>query len=873
MDRPRPVALLALGLVAIAAACDPPPPVAPSARHPQLAPPITAPTSSSTAPSSTMPDKPAGSGYDKPPPNVLDVLRAPSPPVPYVSPTGDTILLVSWVDYPPMARVAEPFLKLAGVRVEPKNRRKHDTPGGYGIPPCAREMTLGKLATGTEIHVALPAGRCVEAPYWAADAKRFSFRSTSADAVELWVGDAATGEVHGVPGVKLNPILGSVVQWMPDQKSLLVKLVPDNAGPPPPAPIVPAGPSIQETTGQKGESSTYEARDVLTSKHDEDLFDYYATAQLALIDVTTNAITRVGKPGIYTSVDVAPGGDHVLVETLKKPYSYVTTFDRFAHDVEIWDRSGKVVYALASLPIADRVPVHGVPTGPRAFDWRATEPATLVWAEALDGGDWKAKVPARDKVMTNKAPFTAAPTELLRTEQRYGGFSWGEQPGLAFLREQDENRHWARTFTVNVDEKPAKPKVLWDLSTDEKYKHPGSPVMRELPNGAWVVRQEGDLVYLAGQGSSVDGDRPFLDRLDTKARTSERLFRSEKTAYENFLAIVEPGARTFLTWHQTPIEPPNAFLRTLGDKAANAAAGEPGFTSAAKQLTHIPDPTPVVRAIKKRIVKYKRKDGTDLSFTVYTPPDYQEGKRVPSILYAYPLDYADPSKAGQLSGSEQTFTRLRQYRLLLLAGYAIIDNTAFPIVGDPKKAYDTYLEQLVADAKAAVEKAIEIGVADPDRIGITGHSHGALMTVNLLAHTDLFRAGVATSGSYNKTLTPFGFQNERRSVWEAQSVYLKASPFFFADKLKLPLLIMHGADDANPGTTPLQATKLYEAVRGNGGTARLVMLPHEPHWYAAQESNEQLVAEMIRWFDKYVKNAPPRAAAAVPSAPAAAPRP
>ncbi|HSO32615.1 MAG TPA: prolyl oligopeptidase family serine peptidase, partial [Labilithrix sp.] len=317
----------------------------------------------------------------------------------------------------------------------------------------------------------------------------------------------------------------------------------------------------------------------------------------------------------------------------------------------------------------------------------------------------------------------------------------------------------------------------------------------------------------------------------------------------------------FLTWHQTPIEPPNAFLRTLADRVPNAPAGEAAFNSTPRPVTHIPDPTPVVRAIKKRIVKYKRKDGTDLSFTIYTPPDYQEGKRVPSILYAYPLDYADPSKAGQLTGSEQMFTRLRQYRLLLLAGYAIIDNAAFPIVGDPKKAYDTYLEQLVADAKAAVDKAVEIGVADPDRIGITGHSHGALMTVNLLAHTDLFRAGVATSGSYNKTLTPFGFQNERRSVWEAQSVYLKASPFFFADKLKLPLLIMHGQDDANPGTTPLQATKLYEAVRGNGGTARLVMLPHEPHWYAALESNEQLVAEMIRWFDRYVKNAPARAAA------------
>jgi dipeptidyl aminopeptidase/acylaminoacyl peptidase len=667
--------------------------------------------------------------------------------------------------------------------------------------------------------------------------------------------------------VRLNPILGSAMQWMPDQKTILAKLVQDGVAPPPESVIAQTGPSIQETNGQKGESSTYEARDTLKNKHDEDLFDFYATSQLALVDTMTGAVTRIGKPAIYTAVDAAPDGDNILVEAIKKPYSYVTTYDRFAHDVAIWDRAGNVKHALASLPVADRVPVHGVPTGPRYFEWRSTEPATLTWAEALDGGDWKAKVPARDKVMIQKAPWSAPPAELLRTEQRFAGFQWGEQPSLAFLREHDENRHWAKTFTVNVDERPAKPKVLWDLSTDEHYKDPGHPILRELPNGARVVRQEGDLVYLSGTGSSPDGDRPFLDRLDLKTRTSERLFRSEKNAYEWPLTVTEGGGKSFLTWHQTPMDPPNAFLRTLGTKAAAATAGEAAYASTPRPVTHIPDPTPVVRKIKKRLVKYKRKDGTDLSFTIYTPPDYQEGKRVPSILYAYPLDYADPSKAGQVTGSEQTFTRLRQYRLLLLAGYAIIDNAAFPIVGDPKKAYDTYLEQLIADAKAAVDKAIEIGVADPERIGITGHSHGALMTVNLLAHTDLFRAGVATSGSYNKTLTPFGFQNERRSVWEAQSVYLKASPFFFADKLKLPLLIMHGDDDANPGTTPLQATKLYEAVRGNGGTARLVMLPHEPHWYSALESNEQLAAEMIRWFDKYVKNAPPKSAPPVTAAP------
>ncbi len=808
-----------------------------------------------SASSVTLPAAPT-ENYDKPPQNILDVMRAPAPPVAYVSPQSDRILLVSSVEYPPMSRVAEPFLRLAGVRLEPRSRARHDTPGGYGITPCARDVSITTVATNAnDIRVTLPHG-CADAFSWSVTGKQFVFRNNTGDAVELWIGDAITGAVRVIPNAKLNPMLGSTVQWLPDQKSLLVKLVPDDQGPPPAALAAPFAPNVQETTATKGESSTYETRDTLTSKHDEDLFDYYAATQLAIVDVASGAIVRVGKPAIMTNVDASPDGEHILVETIKKPYSYVTTFDRFAHDVAVWDRSGKTTNALASLPLADRVPVHGVPTGPRDFEWRANEPATLVWGEALDGGDWKTKVPARDKLMMQRAPFTTPPIEVMRIEQRFDGIGFAEK-NFALVREEDENRHWSRTFVVNMDDPKAKPSVLWDLSTDEHYKDPGRPMYRPLPNGSWVLRQRGDSIFVRGNGSSVDGDRPFLDRLDLKTKKSERLFRADKTSYESVLAFgALDDEKTFLTWHQSPADPPNAFVRTLGAPIANAVAEEAAFDSSPRAITHMIDPTPAVRAIKKRLVKYKRADGMDLSFTLYTPRDYKEGTRLPAILYAYPLDYADASKAGQVTGSEQLFTRLRLYKLMLLAGYAVIDSASFPIVGDPKRAYDTYLEQLVADAKAAVQKAVDLGVVDPKRIGVTGHSHGALMTVNLLAHSDLFRAGMATSGSYNKTLTPFGFQNERRSVWDAQDVYLKVSPFFFANKIKLPLLIMHGEDDANPGTTPLQATKLYEAIRGNGGTARLVMLPHEPHWYAALESNEQYVAEMLRWFDKYVKTMP-----------------
>jgi len=805
------------------------------------------------------------SAYDKPPQYILDVMNAPSPPLPDVSPTHDTMLLVSRQEYPGISRVATPYLRLAGARVEPKNHSKHDTAGGYGITPCARNIDLVRIADGTQVHVALPVGACPGFPTWASDGKRFAFANIALESVELWVGDAKTGEVHRVPGVRLNPMFNDEMLWMPDQKTLLVKLVPKDLAAPPAEPIVPAGPSIQETDGRKGQSSSYEVRDTLSNTHDEDLFDYYAASQLALVNTANSVVTPVGKPANYESLGPAPDGRHVLVTAIRKPYSYVTTYDRFPKEVEVWDvsdRSHVTARAIASLPLADRVPIRGVPVGPRNFSWRPTEPATLIWAEALDGGDWNVKVPARDKIMLQKAPFTSPAVEITRTEQRYAGVAWSEQPSVALLSEVDTNRHWRKTFIFNADNPQQKPRLLWDLSTDERYNNPGIPVRRRLPNGVSVVRLDGDSIYLNGPGSSPEGDRPFLDRLNLSTLKSERLFRSDRDSDERFLSFVGPDAKTFLTWHQSQVDPPNAFQRTLGS-SVDAPAGEASFTSTRVAITHIPDPTPAVRAIKKRLVKYKRADGLDLSFTLYTPPGYKEGTRVPTILYAYPLDYADASMAGQVAGSQQTFTTLRGYRLLLLAGYAIIDNASFPIIGDPKKAYDTYLEQLVADAKAAVDEAVRLGVADPDRIGVNGHSHGGLMTANLVAHSDLFRAGVAESGSYNKTQVPFGFQNERRSVWEAPDVYLKASPFFSADKLKTPLLIVHGAEDANPGTPTSESIKLYEAIRGNGGTARLVLLPHEPHLYTAMESNEQLIYEMLRWFEKYVKNAPPRAQTAV----------
>jgi dipeptidyl aminopeptidase/acylaminoacyl peptidase len=795
----------------------------------------------------------AQSTYQKPPKNVLDVLHAPVPPNASVSPTGDTMILATPVPYPPIADLAQPFLRLAGVRIIPKNHSVHGA-------PYWSVYVMTKVADGSEARVALPAGARVGFPQWSADGKRYAFTNTTADAVELWLGEVMSAKVRRVANVRLNPVPGSPFEWLPDQKTLLVKLVPEDHIVPLPELAVPRGPDIQEALGEKGASSTYEVEDVLKSPRDEDLFDYYALSQPALVDFASGKVTLLGKPALYTELSPAPGGQYILAEWIHRPYSYLTTYYRFPQEVEVWDRRGKPVHKMASLPLADRVPIWGVPTGPRDFEWRATDPATLTWAEALDGDDWKTKVPHRDRLLLAKAPFDGEPVEFLRTEYRFGGFWWTERPALAFVEEYDQIKHWRRVHALNPDDPKTPPRLIWDLSTDERYKDPGYPVFRVLPNGFYVVRMDGDSIYLRGMGASPEGDRPFLDKFDVQSLKTERLFRSGKTEYESFVAWFNPSARQFITRHESPARPPNFFVRTLEQRLAEAPSGEAAWTSATRPITHMPDPTPSLRGITKQLVKYKRADGVDLSFTLYLPPGYQQGTRLPAVVWAYPLDYADPQMAGQVVGSTQRFTILGWPLQLffLLDGYAVIDNPSLPVVGDTNKIYDTYMEQLVAGAKAAVDKAVEMGVVDRDRIGITGHSHGGLMTVNLLAHSDLFRAGIARSGAYNRSLTAFGFQNERRTLWEATDVYVKVSPFFHADKIKYPLLLIHGEADVNPGTVPLQSEKLFEAVRGNGGTVRLVMLPFESHGYRAMESIEHVLYEMLAWFDRYVKNAPPR---------------
>jgi dipeptidyl aminopeptidase/acylaminoacyl peptidase len=804
--------------------------------------------------------------YQKPPKAVLDVLNAPVTPHASVGRRRDVVLFYTPVVYPSIAEVARPFERLAGLRIEVATNGPH-------MPPQFKDMLLKRVADGAEVKVDVPEGFTVSHPIWSPDGKKISFTHATDSGLELWVADAATRKARAVAGLKLNAVMSglgdsddeSPCQWLPDSITFLCQTIPASRGSAPVPPAVPSGPRVQESFGKSAPVATYE--DLLENEYDAKLFDYYATSQLLLVDTQSGGTRAIGEPGIFSTVDAAPSGFAILVARVHRPYSYIVPVEDFPRDVEVWDVNGRLLYKVATLPLEENVPIGGVPTGPRDIAWHPNKEATLVWVEALDGGDPKVKVRERDKVMWISEPFSAPPTELARTEKRFAGIEFGERGDFAILRDFDRDTLRGRAWFFNPEptpdqawtfhsDKPNEKTLVWDMSTQDRYKNPGRPVYWPMPGGHKAVLMNSNYIFLQGTGASPDGDRPFLDRLDINTMELVRIFQGAPKTYEEIVAMLSRGADVLLTRRETPADPPNFLIRTATQ--ANGAFALPGTLTKVEPFTNFTDPTPQLRTIQKQLVTYKRADGVDLSMTVYRPPNYKPGERWPAVMWAYPLEFTDASVASQVSGSPYRFTTITAGSPLffLLDGYVVLEGASMPVVGNPETVNNTYIEQIVASAKAAIDKAAQMGWVDPNRVGVGGHSYGAFMTANLLAHSDLFRAGIARSGAYNRTLTPFGFQSERRTLWQAPELYLKMSPFLAADKIKAPILLIHGEADNNSGTFPIQSDRMYRAIKGNGGSVRYVTLPYEAHGYIARESIEDMIWEMLNWFDRFVKNAP-----------------
>ena len=778
---------------------------------------------------------PAQDGYRLPPPEVVALVDAPPAPTVSLSPDDRWMLLVEREAMPSIADLSRPMLRLAGMRIDPAANARYSTSFSKGLVLRDRDGTQ-------EARIPLEPGARVGRTSWSHNSRWFSYTVVSDRGTALW---AAAVDSPGQPCLitdRLNGVLGGAT-WMPDGDSLLLHLVPEDRGPAPEPSAVPAGPNIQETSGTKSPLRTYQ--DLLTSPEDEALFVHYAVAEIALVRLDGAAApARVAPPGLYRQASPSPDGRHLLISQIHRPFSYLMPVYSFPHEVFVRELATREDHLIERVPLAENIPIGGVRTGRRSISWKAGEPATLVWTEALDGGDPKVEVPHRDRWLAQAAPFDAEPRELLKVEHRAQGLSYLRDPAKLITREYDRDRRWTRSLLHDLGRPDAAPKVLDDRSQRDRYNDPGRLVQELDDQGRAVLRQDGPWVYRTGNGASPEGLLPFLDRQNLDTLETVRLWRCQPGAYEGLASVTKElrgGVPLILTRHESPTTPPNyfAFRPGSGERVA---------------LTDFPDPTPQIRGVRKQLVTYERADGVPLSATLYLPADYREGQRLPLFVWAYPLEYNDPSTAGQIGSSPWRFTRIggSSHLHLLTQGYAVMDGATMPVIGDPETMNDTFVEQIVASAQAAIDKAVEMGVADRERVAVGGHSYGAFMTANLLARCDLFRAGIARSGAYNRTLTPFGFQSERRTFWEAPEAYFKVSPFMHADKIDEPLLLIHGEADNNSGTFPLQSRRLFQAIKGNGGTARLVMLPKESHGYRARESVLHSLAEMIDWLDRHL---------------------
>ncbi len=784
--------------------------------------------------------------YRMPPKAIADIADAAPTPQVVLDPTGTWLLVLEHAPLASMAELSKEELRLAGIRLNPSTnaRSRRDV---------ALRAQLVRVSDGSARTIGgLPEAPRLDDVSFSPDGAYFAFTHTTEDGMELWVGEVAAASAKRIAS-GLNGVFDDIYHWRSDGKSLVTRTLPRDRGAAPAAPRVPEGPVVQETSGETAAAWTYQ--DLLASPHDEALFEHYGMAQIVEVDLDGKMALLSG-PALASRAEPSPDGRLLLVERLERPFSYLVPHSRFGKRVEVWERSGKLLREVARTALSENVPLgrNAVPLGPREIQWRPDEDATLFWVEAQDGGDPKADASVRDKVFSFGAPFDSEPREIAALGLRFAEAYWGDGR-LALLREWWWADRHERIWKLDPSPDAPGPKPLFDYSYEDRYNVPGRPLLERNSRGLEVLltADSGRTIFLAAEGASPEGNRPFVDALDLESGEKRRLFHSEAPYYEFPVAFVDVDSRKVLTRRESADEPPNYYLRDLS-KQGNGV----------KSVTRFPHPYPGLVGATRELVRYAREDGVQLTATLHLPPGYSQSQgRLPVFVWAYPIEFKSADAAGQVTESPYRFPRISWGSPLywLTQGWAILENATMPIVGEgDEEPNDTYVEQLVASAQAAVDEAVRRGVADPERAAIGGHSYGAFMTANLLAHSDIFRAGVARSGAYNRTLTPFGFQSEQRTYWEAPEVYFKMSPFMHADRIEEPILLIHGEADNNSGTFPVQSERLFHALKGHGAKARLVLLPHESHGYRGRESVMHTLWEMNTWLEKYVKNAPPRKA-------------
>ncbi len=747
--------------------------------------------------------------YQQPPSEILELVDVPLAPSVWITENTGYMVLRYRDSDKTIEELSEKELRLAGLRINPSTNIGSRT-------TYYNNIKVKKTGEKDAIQVkGLPQNPRLSNFTWSPDETKIALTHTTPQGVELWLLDIANAEARRLTGPRLNANLRDVINWFKDGNSVLVKMLPEdrkelvNT-----ADMVPSGPTISSNEGKKAQNRTYQ--DLLKNPTDEFNFEQLARSSLVRVSLT-GATTPWKETAMYRSISFSPDGEYVMVVTLDRPFSYLVPYYRFPSKTTIYTKEGELVKTLLEVPLIEDLPKGRMAErkGMRDISWRSDQAATLVYAEALDGGDPAMEVPYRDEIFELKAPFEGKGRSMLKTKNRYSGIVWGTDK-LAVAYDYWWNNRNTKTYLFNPSDPSTAPQIISDRNYQDVYSDPGDFATRRNKFGEYVLAMDRkSSAYLMGDGFTEDGQFPFVDRINLKTLKKERLYTSKLEAKKETLLDYNPSEDQLLVRLES--------------------------------------------ASEYRTFTYTREDGLELSATLYLPVDYTsgQGEKFPMILWAYPREYKDKNSASQNTQNPNEFTYPYWGSPIywVTRGYVVLDDAAFPIIGEAdEEPNDSFRSQLVANAKAAIDAVDRLGYIDRDRVAVGGHSYGAFMVANLLSHSNLFAAGIARSGAYNRTLTPFGFQSEERNYWEAPEVYYTMSPFMHAEKMKTPLLLVHGKADNNSGTYPMQSERYFNALKGLGATVRLVMLPKESHGYRAKESILHLLWEQDQWLEKYVKN-------------------
>lgn len=780
-------------------------------------------------------------GYQTPPQDIMDLVDVELAPNVWMDNDKEYMLLATRDAYKTIAELSQEELRLAGLRIDPKTNIGSRTTyfNTIKIKKVNDTKSSAKPITGMPTHPRLSNFA------WSPDQSKMSLTNTTSEGVELWYIDIAQSKAKRLTDANINANMRYVANWFEDGESLLVKMISserqkliDTKT------SIPSGPTISTNDGKKAQNRTYQ--DLIKNPNDEHNFEQLALSELVKVSLDGTQEPWLGS-AMYNSVRFSPDGSYVMVSTVEKPFSYLVPYRRFPSKTSVYDKNGTLVNTILEVPLIEDLPkgFMACRTGKRSFSWRGDQPASLIYCEALDGGDPENEMEYRDELFQLDAPYTGDGKSLMKCKNRYSYVEWGND-NMAIGHDYWWNNRNTKSYIFNPSNNTQEVVTITDRNYQDRYNDPGDFVTKRNEYGSSVLAVQNNHVFLLGDGYSDEGQFPFVDKLSLTSNETTRIYQSTFTDKVEDLNDFDPTKNQLLVRIESPNEYPNYFFRNLGDQNLN-------------QLSFFENPFKVIENVDKEVITYKRDDGLELSGTLYLPMGYDKAKKekMPMILWAYPREFKDKSSANQNTKNPNEFTYPYWGSPIywLTRGYVILDGASFPIVGEgEEQPNDSFRSQLVANAKAAIDAVDNLGYIDRERVAVGGHSYGAFMVANLLSHSDLFAAGIARSGAYNRTLTPFGFQSEERNYWEAPEVYYTMSPFMHSEKMKTPLLLIHGEADNNSGTYPMQSERYFNALKGLGAQVRLVMLPKESHGYRAKESILHMLWEQDQWLETYVKN-------------------